>query len=157
MMVSACCTTSAGESYVVLAGVCGLSEPLAIPPGAHSRSNGLFRLESELEIRARTTPAVQGCCLNMQFSALASEPWRCWLLQPRELDTLLGTPDHPPQALKVEGKVFRAMGVDPTLVGTMREMLPFFDLDAAPASEVAGPSAPPYSSPTAVSLATASN
>ena len=60
MLLTACCTSASGDSYVVLGGVCALSEPLAIGEGSATRSNGLFKVDGQLELRARSALTAQG-------------------------------------------------------------------------------------------------
>ena len=72
MLVTACCTIASGDSYVVLGGVCVLSEPLALGEGNATRSNGLFKVDGQLELRVRSAPTVQGDSRNVHFSVFRS-------------------------------------------------------------------------------------
>ena len=73
---------------MVPSGVCMLEMPIYISNEVCSHSNGFFKLTAEMEILARTSPAVGGHLLNAQFSFLAGASWRCWPLKACDINSL---------------------------------------------------------------------
>ena len=110
--------------FVQLGGVCMLENPLTITPEfQQTRSNGLFKVAQELEVRARREPTVPGGSLNMHFSGYAGTSWRCWDFSPEK--AVQGP--VPQQLLQVDSKIFKAMGVALVQVDSLRDILPTFD------------------------------
>ena len=107
--------------FVQLGGVCMLENPLTITPESQqTRSNGLFKVVQELEVRARREPTVPGGSLNMHFSGYAGTSWRCWDFSPDNLKAVQGPVPH--QLLQVDSKIFKAMGVTPVQVDSLRDL-----------------------------------
>jgi hypothetical protein len=124
-VVTSAYVTADDRCFVLPSAVCLLEVPIPITRSQCTHSNGLFKVTPFIEVQIRRGRVVGGNSLNAHFSAFAAESWRCWLFSECDLAALTDGAQHP--FLKVERKHFRAMGVDPLLIGSLDEVLPALD------------------------------
>ena len=118
------CVLPDGTLIGVFGGYCSLQQPFPITVASSNGTGAVYNLRPEIEMQVRRSPTVFGDALNSSFAALAGSSWRVWPL-PSDLMRALQesrTPDY----MAVERKHVLAIGVEPEICASIRDVVPDF-------------------------------